>query len=83
MNAAIRFLHQYTVPQGGNSLGKSRHTHPFLSTYKMAFTTSASGHLPRRRTTNSSSNCRQSRAAKSELYRFRAAETSGPFTLRN
>ena len=75
--------YQYTVPQGGKSPGKSRHTHPFLSTYKMAFTTSASGHLPRRRTTNNGSNYCQSRAAKSELYRFRAAETAGSFIPRN
>ena len=26
--------YQYTVPQGVKSPGKSRHTHPFLSTYK-------------------------------------------------
>ena len=75
--------HQYTVPQGGKSPGKSRHAHPFLSTYKMAFTTSASGHLPRRRTTSSGSNCYQSRAAKSELYRFRVGKTSASFTPRN
>ncbi len=41
--------------------------HPFLSTYKMAFTTSTSGHLLRRRTTNSGSNSCQSRVDKSEL----------------
>ena len=64
---------QYPVPQGGKSPGKSHHPHPFLSTYKRAFTTSISGYLPRRRTTNSGSNCCQSLADKSERYRFRAA----------
>lgn len=50
-----------TVPKGGKSPGKYCHMHSFLSTYKMAFTTSTSGHLPRRRTASSGSNCCQSR----------------------
>ncbi len=75
--------YQYTVPQGGKSPGKSRHTHPFLSTYKMAFTTSTSGHLPRRRTTKSGANCCQSRAGKSELYRFRVACSAACFIQLN
>jgi hypothetical protein len=49
----------------------------------MALTTSTSGQLLRRRTTSSGSKCYQSRADKSELYRFRAAETSSAFTEQN
>jgi len=63
--------------------GKSRHTHPFLSTYKIAFTTSTSGHLPRQRTTSNGFNCCQFRAGKSELYRFRAAFSPTCFTQLN
>ena len=73
----------YTVPQGGKFPGKSGYTHPFLSTSKMAFTTSTSGHLPRRRTSSSGSKCRQSRADKSELYRFRMLEISWVCTKQN
>ena len=72
--------YQYTVPQGGKSPGKSRHTHPFLSTYKMAFTTSASGHLACRRTTKNGSRRCQSRLGKSEPYRYRAALPPACFT---
>lgn len=69
--------YRYTVPQGGKSLGKFRYTHPFLSRYKMAFITSTSSYLPRRRTSSSDSKCCQSRADKSELYRFRMLEIFG------
>ena len=43
---AINFLLSkvlITVPQGGKSPGTFRQTHPFLSTYNMALTISASG----------------------------------------
>lgn len=63
--------YQYAVPQGGKSLGTSRQTQPFLSTYKMALTISTSGHLLRRFTTNRGSKRCQSRAQRSELYAFR------------
>ena len=72
--------YQCNALQGGKSSGESRHTHPVLRAYKRAFTTSTSGHLPRRRTSSSGFRCCRSRADKSELYCFRPVETASIFT---